>query len=298
MITGISVEIKVGPVAYAPSKDPIYLGIYGKNGGREYALDVDNYDELDSPNKILKLKLGNGCCPQEGELQVRHSITSGGSNNPNIYPLEVEDVEYVYLRKYQRAQENSSNQNHHDDLLELSNVKVKLCDSHGGIRKFEKDIKMFFGYECGVQHWLVEGPRPGCLIFVQLDSVHYGGRNVGNKWKYRLDAGIGNIANQEVYSRGKHTFRLGQTQYPGARLKMFRQGCCGESFQIKLRAAATEFDWPGQDDDGHEDEEVQITCTEEKKSTAFKITFPVAGVGRRIAQLTFEGRIFTQCIGC
>jgi len=301
MIKGIYVEIKVGPVGYAPSNDPMYIGIYGKNGGREFALDAENYEEFDSPNKIVKLQIGDFCCEKDGVLQVRHSDPAGGSNTPINYPLELEDIEYVYLRKYQRALEVDKNAVLHDDLLELAYAKVLLCDTNGDVRLFEKNQKMFFAYESGLQHWLEEGQKPGCLVNIQLDSVHYGGQNIGRyRIEYNLLANVDNLIGQEIYEIGQHRFRNGTTEYPSTIKSFFFPGCCGSEIPIKLHAFVVDKDI-GSHPDGDTDEEFEVTCLKEKQTTPFSIDVEVtdhrAIFFKRTAIFTFKGVISTHCVG-
>jgi hypothetical protein len=299
MITGISLTIKVGPAGWSDSKDTLYLGIFGKDGGREFALDVDNYEEFDSPNKIVKLRIGNGCCPDDSELQVRHSDQYGGSNTPLIYPLDLEDIEYVYLRKIQRMREtptgNPDDQFLHDDLLELASVDVLLCDSNGSFRRFQKNHKIFFGSECGVQHWLEETNKiPGCRIIVQIDTVHYGGDNIGKKIKYNLKSFLNGGQQQYVVNEGKHKFKKGETETHYKSVQYFQKGCCNNSNKIKLVAFVKEYD-PFNNDTGDETLELTVNCTEEQQVTPFTIVVNVHAMFNKVANFTFKGKITTIC---
>jgi len=302
MIKGIYVEIKVGSVGYAESKDPIYLGIYGKNGGREFALDVDNYQEFNSPNKVVKLQIGDYCCNNPGVMQVRHSDPAGGSNTPLNYPLSLNDIGYVYLRKYQRANENhATNQDLNDDLLELAYAKVLICDTGGDIRRFDKEIRMFFGYECGIQHWLEEGQKPGCLINIQFDSIHYGGQNIDRFGiEYSLIANIGSLINQEIHEGDPRRFKNGTTKYPSKTKSFFLPGCCGSSIPIKLHAFVKDND-AFEVNNGNTDEEYQIKCLKERQSIPFSIDVEVQdkrfAFFPRTAKFTFKGSISALCVG-
>lgn len=299
MITGISVKIKVGPASWSPSKDPLYLGIYGKDGGREFALEVDNYEEFDAPDKVVKLRIGNGCCPDDSELQVWHSDPYGGSNTPLIYPLDLEDIEYVYLRKLQRMREHQTGNPDdavlYDDLLELAEVDVLICDSNGSIRRFQKNHKIFFGDESGVQHWLEETNKiPGCRIIVQLDSVHYGGDNIGKKIEYNFQSFLNGGQQQYVVNAGKHKFKKGETETHYKSIQYFQAGCCNTANKIKLFAFVKEHD-PIIDDVGDETLELTVKCSERPQETPFSFVVNVYAMFNKVANFTFKGKITTIC---
>ena len=292
MITGITVSIKLGSYIYAGTKDPLYLGIFGKNGGQEFALEVNNYEEFDSPNKFIQFKLGDGCC-SANMLQVQGSNDPGNCNNPKSFPLNLDSIEYVYLRKLHKLNAVE------DDLLQLASARVLLCDVNGNIRKFEKDIKMVFAYECGLQYWLKEVDRPGCKIKVELESVHYGGANIGNDVEYWLRINLINPYSLKIIHIGEDTFNHNSTNVPplDRRIKnFFIPGCCGSTHTLEFRPQVREHDgWPFADDESlPANAYVEISCDEETQLKPFSIVVDVKEGSKR-AKFTFRGTVTTSC---
>ncbi len=287
-ISGISVKIQVGSISWAESDDRLYLGVFGKKGGREFSLDVTNYNEFDTVNKLVKFKIGDGCCSDVNELLVNFS--NGQCNTPITDQIDLNSIEFVYLRK--EAKETESQ----DNCLQLKTADVKICDTSGNIRRFKKETLMYFGHECGLQHFLIEGPRPGCNITVLLHLVGYSGDNIGNDIEYKFEANFNNTGFQTVYSISEHNFSNGHFEFPVASKSFFIPGCCGKEFDLLLRGYVKEHDvWFLSDDIGDETEDYKVTCKKENNIVPF--TFDVnVYEGNDKAVFTFMGFIIATCI--
>ncbi len=287
----ISVKIEVASIPWSPSVDPVYLGVYGKEtGGREFAIDVKGYKEFDKEGKVVRFALGSGCCPEKTDLQVKAS-TGGGHNDPEVDNIDLEDVEYVYLRKLLRDTEAA------DDRLVLSSIDVLMFDDKGSLRRFKKDGELYFAHEAGVQHWLVEDDPPNCRIQVILDSIYYGGKYIGKRWEYELKAEVGSQS-QTISGSEKIKHETTKYIYPKttASRNFVLQGCCGTEYKVKLYARLEERDFWEQNYVGDEDEELTVKCVAgDDFQTNFEINVKVHARFNKTAEMQVKGRVIATC---
>jgi hypothetical protein len=138
-LRGVMVYLVTGSGRYAGTDDLVYLGVYGPEGGREFALDVDEFNdwERDSTNLYKFGPGGAGMDPRTAEDELYNISIS----NP--------DVTHVYLRKQgDRRRDN-------DDYWELSEAEVYLFH-RGGSRFFSLPGTARLGNEYGHKVWLEE----------------------------------------------------------------------------------------------------------------------------------------------
>lgn len=207
-ITGIGLELYVDNWPPSDTEDALYLGVYGSSGGREFPLDVQGYEEF-QPGEDVKLNIGGLCHWQANQNpHIVTASTGGAANDPAIDNIDLDSVEFVYLRK------NLGSAQGLDDELKLSRADVWLCDGSKE-RYFSKSVRMFFGYEYGAKHWLVgrsAGDHPvvkRCHAKVVLSSIQYGGANVGKQITFVSDV-------KGVQSQGQDWgFKNGSTISPG-----------------------------------------------------------------------------------
>lgn len=296
-IKGIDLEVTVGSIPNAGTKDPLYIGIYGKNGGREFAFNIPPGNILNA-NQVVRFRFGEGCCISDKDIIVLKEC-----NSPKLETINLDDIEYVYIRKISRLNAGSNDSGNNwtdDDLLQLHKAVVSICDTTGNIRRFKKTTRMFFAYECGLQHWLTETQRPGCMIRIDFTTVHYGGDDIGNDISYNLTSIFNGIT--QTQSIPEHHLNHGHTEPIYNRtILYFIPGCCNFIGQLKLNAEVTEHDVVGpwwaqvrQDDIGHEDEEYNIECG--KDAVNFSIVVKVIE-RRNTAVFTFNGTITSYCVG-
>jgi len=177
-MNGIYIQATIGGGFWSDTKDPIYLGVYGKNGGREFALQVNGESPFTSDGATVNLILGQPCCNKTG-LQVDNSLNSK-ENDPELNPLGVNDIEYVYLRKYNGETGTT------DDWTEFSSVSVLFCDSSGNLLRFKKSGRIHMAKEAGLQHWLIKDPTaPKCVVTIKLKNIHHipiADNPAGHRW--------------------------------------------------------------------------------------------------------------------
>lgn len=300
-ISGISFDVAVGGAPGSRSMDQLYIGVYGKHGGREFALDRSSSNpELGADGLIRRFYFGNGCCRKATDLLIDQS--SGAQwNGPGVDNIDLDHVEYVYVRKMSRLQETGSALIA-DDVLVLTNAVVTLCDSSGNMRRFSKRGIIPFGHQYGHQHWLIEGARPGCNYRIELNTVTYSGTDIGEEVDYRfigslnvdgVDRGTAELAR---YWSANAPFGPGEVHNygTGASFGYFRPGCCGGAGLVSFYAEVTEYDFPDPDDTRIETHSIEISCGDPPKPFSIVVRVNESG-GEGV--FTFAGTVYATCVG-
>lgn len=152
MISQVVLEFKTGNKSWSKTKDSVYLGVYGKNGGREFSLNVNGKSPFEKPNATVSLVLGENVSKSAG-IQVDKSLDKG-VNDPTLHPLHLHDVEFVYVRKHEGQSDRT------DDWAEFSEIKVLLFNSVGKVLPFAKRGLVSLSKESGLKHWLLKDKNP------------------------------------------------------------------------------------------------------------------------------------------
>ena len=289
-IKGIDVQVIVGSGALLGSRDPLYIGVYGKKGGREFAFNLPP-NTLNSPGQVARFRFGAGCCTSPADILI------DPCGQLKLDDIDLDSVDYVYVRKLSRLMTggNAGSTNiADDDKLELDKAVVTLCDSTGNMRRFRKTAPMFFAYECGLQHWLPETARPGCIITINFTSVDYTGHDIGNDIAYKLTAVLN--GSTQIQDVPEHHFGPGWEPIYNRTIQYFFPGCCNFSGKLKLRADVTEVDWRI-DDKGHEDEEFDIVCGQPPINFEINVDVEENNHANKTAHFKFHGTISSQCVG-
>lgn len=150
-ILGITVSLKTGSGVWEGTDDHIYVGIIGKGGGREFPLDVIGYDDFE-PGTHVSYLLGTVWgidAAKKGELEP-FSSSQGGWNDPNKWEIDMEKIDYVYLRK------SGSRRGSADDMYELEEVEVALWGPEPNRRRFRHTGEARLANEYGLQIFLPE----------------------------------------------------------------------------------------------------------------------------------------------
>ena len=151
-LLGITVGIQTGSGAWSGTDDQIYVGIFGKAGGREIPLDVAGFDEFE-PGTYGSYLLGVvWAVGQQAAKKALHPSEAyqGGWNDPGKWEIDLQTIEYVYLRKA-GAQTGSS-----DDMYEMDEVEVVLYGPQPIFRRFKHTGAVRLGNAYGLQIWLPE----------------------------------------------------------------------------------------------------------------------------------------------
>lgn len=146
---GMIVRLKTGAGKYAGTDDPLYVGISGTGGGREFPLDVRWFNDFERGSNV-KYELGTvwDAPVREGARRPRDS--DGGWNDPLTAHLDLGNVDRVYLRKQAGRTQRD------DDAYQLDEIEVILYGDEPELRRFRCDTAVWLGLEYGLQVWLPE----------------------------------------------------------------------------------------------------------------------------------------------
>jgi hypothetical protein len=290
-IKGIRVDLGTASFFWSPTKDKLFIGVYGEAGGREFRLNGDF--QINQTNHAYKLALGTICCDAPGYHQVQYS-TNNGDNNPSLNPIDLASVRYVYLRK-----ETDDSTIVNDDELTLASAKILLCDADGNNRRFFKRGKLCFSDEAGLQHWIGEIDPPGCTITVTLKRIrhhippHY--KAAGAKWHFDFGAGPSQSDTNILNDLYLHEPKKDWVEEINASTSWFVAGCCGHPQQITIHGAARETDL-FKDDVDDAGGTWTTACGTTSSTQSEELKFSVEGnIGKRKSEFTFEFDVTSIC---
>lgn len=297
VITGIKIDLDTAINWWAPTKDALFLGVYSKYGGREFRLNGDT--DLNIQNQEISLVLGTPCCKSGDEVQVQYAF-NGGVNDPTLNPINLQDVEFVYLRK-----ETADSTNVNDDQYKLDSCSVLLCDGHGGLRKFAKSSNINFSDEGGLQHWLREVAPPTCNITVKLKAIYHNDeaqRPAGYDWYFDF----GFILNGNTYNiLNDHYIKIKRKNEPDEWESWFEKsitipivGCCGTQHDLEVFGSAREDDpWPFPDDHGGTHDHHTISCNPTPSTIQPTLEYIVDGnSNRRKSKIKMWYEVTSVCV--
>ncbi len=149
-LRGMIVRIRTENQAWAGTDDPLYIGVYGKGGGREFNLDVANYNDFergDDDRYLLGTVWDGTVIP--GTMNPKSS-TPGGRNNPAWHRINLDLVDYVYIRKA------GSKSTSGDDAFKFDLVEVTLYGQNPESRTFSQSEDLWLANEYGQISYLIE----------------------------------------------------------------------------------------------------------------------------------------------
>ena len=167
-ILGMLVNLKTFNSEDAGTDDEIYIGYWGRGGGREFPLSSKDHEDFDRGADDFYII---GVDPGFGFPLIRSDRSAPGqANDPALVPIDLNSIEYVYIRK------QAYGQGEDDDAWRLEHVIVLLYDDNtvplSGSRIFSLFARrgQWFGNEHGHQAWLSEPHFPGVhSILTRLD---------------------------------------------------------------------------------------------------------------------------------
>jgi hypothetical protein len=233
---------------WSPTADKLFLGVYSKHGGREFRLNKGI--EFSQSNKEYVFGLGTPCCLEGSDVPLVEHSTSFGVNDPLLNPIELSEVDFVYLRK-----ETDGDTPNNDDWMKLNSATILLCDSSGGLRRFRKTRNINF-----CDKWSFEFGLKACGKTRKV--IEHGDRKFHNNppggdddWHELVD----------------------QNKFPPVYIDCV--GCCGSIHDLELFGSATEYDFWSRDDKGSSHDHVKVVCGGEK--TVGSVDFTVKGQNKR-----------------
>ncbi|MCA9875220.1 MAG: hypothetical protein KC441_16230 [Anaerolineales bacterium] len=157
-LTSIFISVKTSEKDNSQTDDNIYLGVEGTGGGREFLLDVSNYDDFQKgvhenynlggvTSTQIQTLLNQSEIPFIG-YRVPYDASQGGINDPASYPIDFQQIDRVYLRKMGDRVKRG------DNALIIDEIAVWLYSDEGERRKFFCGRQFRLGSEYGLQVWL------------------------------------------------------------------------------------------------------------------------------------------------
>ncbi len=294
-MNGIYLELKLGNGSWSDTKNPIYLGVYGRNGGREFALQVNNSSPFTTDGTVVKLIIGQPCCNKTG-LQVDNS-QSLKENDPLLIPMNLSDIEFVYIRKYGGETSGS------DDWAEFSKIVVLFCDSAGKLLRFKKEGRIHFAKEAGQQHWLTITEPPKCEIKITLNKIVHDDIEkypAGYDWDLNWVCFVGGVGAQWVtlphYDTSGWSDPDDWEVYPNSMLTFYAEGCCG-AYPVVIMCQSIERDWPSADDIGTNAISLIADCSNSNVLQYQVETIINGNSNNRKSKITYFFSVQATCLG-
>jgi len=148
-LRGIVVRLKTGGAKYAGTDDPLFLGVAGAAGGREFPLDVRWFDDAQRGSDV-KYALGDvwEAAARIGAREPR--MAEAGWNDPKLAYVGFDGIDRVYLRKHSGRRASD------DDAYQLDLIEVALFGDPGRKREFRCTTALWLGVQYGLQVWIPE----------------------------------------------------------------------------------------------------------------------------------------------
>lgn len=160
-ILGILAGVDTFNGANAETDDEVYLGMWGKAGGREFPLRSSTYTKNFGRGAETLYQLGVNVIGQTA-VYPDHA-GPGEQNDPAGIPIELSSIEYVYLRKQAYGTGGD------DDAWQLLRAIVVIYDiqtnpvnqpNHYRSFYFTDPNGLWLANEFGHQVWLTETYKP------------------------------------------------------------------------------------------------------------------------------------------
>jgi hypothetical protein len=148
-LRGIVVRLKTGGSRQAGTDDPLFLGVSGAAGGREFPLDVRWFDDAQRGSDV---KYALGQVWEEAALAGARGprMADADWNDPKLSYVGFDAIAQVYLRKH--AGRRASD----DDAYQLDLIEVTLYGEADRKRTFRCTTALWLGLQYGLQVWIPE----------------------------------------------------------------------------------------------------------------------------------------------
>jgi PLAT/LH2 domain len=120
-LTGIAVTLITSDIEDAGTDDNLFIGVVGTAGGREFPLDTSKNDFESGKEEFVFGEIWEGGVITS-ETKFPTNSKPGENNDPAFFPIELEQVNFVYLRKQGLPDEAPDN----DDAHVVVELGVKL----------------------------------------------------------------------------------------------------------------------------------------------------------------------------
>lgn len=143
-LVGILVQLDISGAAGSGTDDPIYLGVMGSRGGREFPLRRSGKNDWEAGSKACYII---GTVPIEDvppDAAVASRTESGKRNSPDRSDIDAEAIQTVYLRKREGVSSIT------DDAVSILRGEAIIYDADGATQRWYLDSKL--GIWLGTQY--------------------------------------------------------------------------------------------------------------------------------------------------
>jgi hypothetical protein len=149
MLRGIVVYLATGTAWRAGTNDALYLGVSGRQGGREFPLDTAFFDDFERRSRV-RYALGE-VWEEAALVGAKHpKMSKADWNDPSYFHVGLDAIDRVYLRK------QCGRRRADDDAYALDEIEVALYGPAEQKRVFRSGSAIWLGVEYGAQVWLPE----------------------------------------------------------------------------------------------------------------------------------------------
>ena len=156
-INGIFVSLTTAGQWWAGTDNHLYLGVVGTVGGREFALNVDGFNDFEE-GTVVPYSIGPGAAGFGGK------ITATGNAALSDMTICQPNVTHVYLRK------QGDRTHAGDDAWRLASAFVYLIAPATPTRVFVSTGRATLGNEYGQQLWLAEIGHSGGYLDARIPA--------------------------------------------------------------------------------------------------------------------------------
>jgi hypothetical protein len=143
------IRLRTGDARYAGTDDPLYLGVCGAAGGREFPLNAPWFDDAERRSDV-RYVLGDVWDEADVVGVKRPFMAEADWNDPKLFYVGFAAIDRVYLRKLGGRRPSD------DDAYQLDLIEVRLYGDPGERRVFRCTNAIWLGVRYGLQVWLPE----------------------------------------------------------------------------------------------------------------------------------------------
>jgi hypothetical protein len=154
-LTGIAVTLKTASDVDAGTDDHLYIGVVGTGGGREFPLASPQEDFIQGEEEKFALgSIWEGGFV-DGTTKFPDQSEPGGDNDPRLVLLDMDKVNFVYLRKQGGVTHDG------DDEYKLQLLRVVLYGPNS------PDRRAFFYNNLTGRHSVWLANEKGLVIYLE-----------------------------------------------------------------------------------------------------------------------------------
>jgi hypothetical protein len=144
-VVGILVKLDISGAPGSGTDDPIYLGVMGKQGGREFPLNRSGDNDWEAGSKAY-YAIGTVPCEERPDAAPFAARSEPGKRNaPDRFDIGADSIDSVYLRKREGVSSIT------DDAVSILKANVIIHDSDNGKKHWSLESKLgvWLGTEYG-----------------------------------------------------------------------------------------------------------------------------------------------------